>query len=983
MSNRVNLTLDVTKTGIQNPLIKVRQGDGGFETLRTTVTSNGEPLDLQGWTITFMGTTAGDHKIVDGNVTLVEAPNGIFDYTPSKAWGMDIGEFKIAYFNFVKGDGSASSANFRVSVIEAVDLTQEEAQNYISVVDATITEVREHLESSLADVTQSIAATSSAAGSLSVQVSSAVNQVNSVASSAVDNVNSVASSAASYIAVNDAQLVHKNGTETIAGDKTFTGNVKFTGTLDDATINKNEVTINVDDAHKVTYNGSNVLSFDVNSTPYGDWITSGFTPGGKISASIVTSYFPTVTATNGIRWGIQFYTASSYISSAYAPYVSSKHEEQYYKMEDITVPAETARIRIRFYISAADYGVMQITQPMINAGSTVNNYTSGDGNLVKNPEFTDGTSWFSNTTETAPLTTSNTFMKVLNKPTSSTISIPQVVTGTLPDGIVSSDLSGSVLKTTAASPSGHGGFIQTLETHDAIYKRVFSYKFSEWVKVNSIPTGGFNSAGVWVTPYGDELTGGGMVYSFTDHAFYALADDGKAVTGKAGVNTLNIGVNRSPLTVLLDNSGKINLDITSMQETKDFISNTKASIAQLENPSTQLIVTDSHGTSANDVMKTFSKTLAGYAYVIPGNTIAESDITSPNAFITREDISSMSTKYFQSVARLAVNDLSKNLKQIGDGIGVNVYSHLGDVEDGHNGSPEDEREAYEDSANAFLTSGFNMVDGNHDEQPPTFTYELASIAKTSTGEVLGQAVPGFEWARRVDTVRWAESYGKSSSYYGITDGNVEYIYLDSFEGGKLANTSGDTPAYGVYKKGGKFTKAQLDWLIARLNKVPNTSAVVINVHHLPNSSIMGNKPVGDGDDWWRGNVNPNIFFGILKAFQTSGSYAGSSEFDGMDGFDMSKYTTSVSVDFSGKPKNRVAVINYGHHHSTGHTTMSENGLFNIVQNPNMLGREWGYVGSTESVQHTIESVDVKNRKVYVARFGSADASSDKEFTLTF
>lgn len=199
MSNSVNLSLDVTKTGIQNPLIKVRQGDGGFETLRTTVTANGEPMDLQGWTITFMGTTAGNHKIVDGNVTLVEAPNGIFDYTPSKAWGMDIGEFKIAYFKFVKGDGSASSANFRVNVIKAVDLTQEEAQNYISVVDATIAEAREHLESSLADVSSSVAATSVAASSMAVRVSStassAVSQVNSAASSA----SSIASSAAAKV----------------------------------------------------------------------------------------------------------------------------------------------------------------------------------------------------------------------------------------------------------------------------------------------------------------------------------------------------------------------------------------------------------------------------------------------------------------------------------------------------------------------------------------------------------------------------------------------------------------------------------------------------------------------------------------------------------------------------------------------------------------------------------------------------------------
>lgn len=223
MSNSVNLSLDVTKTGIQNPLIKVRQGDGGFETLHTTVTSNGEPLDLQGWTITFMGTTAGNHKIVDANVTIVEAPNGIFDYTPSKAWGMDIGEFKIAYFKFVKGDGSASSANFRVNVIEAVDLTQEEAKDYISVVDATIAAAKQHLTDSLADVTASVATTSSAAGSLAVSVSntasSAVNTINTTASSAVSQVNSAASSASSVAssAANNVLDVASNAVANVNG----------------------------------------------------------------------------------------------------------------------------------------------------------------------------------------------------------------------------------------------------------------------------------------------------------------------------------------------------------------------------------------------------------------------------------------------------------------------------------------------------------------------------------------------------------------------------------------------------------------------------------------------------------------------------------------------------------------------------------------------------------------------------------------------
>lgn len=297
MSNSVNLSLDVTKTGIQNPLIKVRQGDGGFETLHTTVTSNGEPMDLQGWTITFMGTTAGNHKIIDANVTIVEAPNGIFNYTPSKAWGMDIGEFKMAYFKFVNGDGSASSANFRVSVIEAVDLTQEDAQNYISVVDATIAEVNNRLTTSLADVTASVAATSSAAGSLAVYVSStassavntinattssAVTQVNSaasnassVASSAVDNVSSVASSAVANI--NDAAgvYVRKSGAETIDGDKTFTKPIN--GAL--ATRNPTFTDFNDVAKNMVQYAGSWVITTQtIANSPLQNYYTATITP---------------------------------------------------------------------------------------------------------------------------------------------------------------------------------------------------------------------------------------------------------------------------------------------------------------------------------------------------------------------------------------------------------------------------------------------------------------------------------------------------------------------------------------------------------------------------------------------------------------------------------------------------------------------------------------------------------------------------------
>lgn len=126
---------------------------------------------------------------------------------------MDIGYFKIAYFKFVKGDGSTSSANFRVNVIEAVDLTQEEARNYISVVDATIAETREHLENSLADVSSSVAATSVAASSMAVNVSSvassAADNVNGVASNAIESVNVVASSTVNNVNINASNAIDK------------------------------------------------------------------------------------------------------------------------------------------------------------------------------------------------------------------------------------------------------------------------------------------------------------------------------------------------------------------------------------------------------------------------------------------------------------------------------------------------------------------------------------------------------------------------------------------------------------------------------------------------------------------------------------------------------------------------------------------------------------------------------------------------------
>lgn len=147
MANGIVLHLDTTKSEFQNPMIELRQGDGNYQSLDITVTSNGEPFDLTGWTINFMGTTAGGFKIIDDAINVTNALQGEFTYTPTKAWGQDEGEFKNAYFSFVKANQTASSAAFRANVLSAVDLTAEEAGDYISIVDQTIDQLTSDLSS--------------------------------------------------------------------------------------------------------------------------------------------------------------------------------------------------------------------------------------------------------------------------------------------------------------------------------------------------------------------------------------------------------------------------------------------------------------------------------------------------------------------------------------------------------------------------------------------------------------------------------------------------------------------------------------------------------------------------------------------------------------------------------------------------------------------------------------------------------------------
>jgi hypothetical protein len=472
---------------------------------------------------------------------------------------------------------------------------------------------------------------------------------------------------------------------------------------------------------------------------------------------------------------------------------------------------------------------------------------------------------------------------------------------------------------------------------------------------------------------------GGIIFNPDDDQYYALAPDGKPYTS-TGWQTLPIGVNKANLTVKLAENGVIDSDISDSGVVTDYIAKVNSYVDKLDDlGSTHVVVTDSHGTSTNNVMKTFDRTMSGYQYA----KLKKGIITPATMYVSDDDIANMTSNYFSSIARKYANRSSLNIQRITSKFNKQplVYSHLGDVEDGRNANAAEEREGYVEGAANFLNQGYHMIDGNHDEQH----YDYERTALSHQGEEIGNVVNGMPFSRRVAEDRWHDSYGQNTPYYSVYDDEhkLVYIYLDVFEGDKVRYAHQPTPDFGLPLGQAKLTAAQLEWLSAELLKVPDDHFVVINAHMLPDPEIIGKTPTGAvASSWWYRNINPDILTSLLIAFQKSQQYVGSSNITNVGQYDFSDYQASVNVDFTSHPSGRIIVINYGHHHSYGHVDKSTNGHFNIIQFPNMLGKTWGYIGNPSGSQFGTEIFDITNRKMTVVRFAPTD-DQDAEFTLDF
>lgn len=244
-----NYNFDIDKHSLIKPVVIIRSGDHDIDTIKITLSNQGEPVDLTNATVKFMGTTPAGNKIIDDvHTKIVDAASGIFEYTFPSAAGSSVGEYQDAYFSIILANGQSSTMDFRVQVLSGVDISAPVASEYITHYDTMVTELNSAYDSFVNETDEKMASTvSSLATSAATVLDSALARVNDVdstansASSAASNavsmaasvastvtsqasyINSVASSAASSVSSVAATVVDKLNNISVGGRNLLTG----------------------------------------------------------------------------------------------------------------------------------------------------------------------------------------------------------------------------------------------------------------------------------------------------------------------------------------------------------------------------------------------------------------------------------------------------------------------------------------------------------------------------------------------------------------------------------------------------------------------------------------------------------------------------------------------------------------------------------------------------------------------------------------
>lgn len=148
-----DILLDSYNSTMPEPIVG-RQGDkNGAVTLHVTITDRGAAVDLTDQTVNLIAETANGTAVVADNdgVTLTDAPNGKFDYAIPNALWSESGKITKAYFSLNDTDGDQTTYDLIFIVKKAIDISQEKADDYITVIDGTIRDLKTKVDAIYTD----------------------------------------------------------------------------------------------------------------------------------------------------------------------------------------------------------------------------------------------------------------------------------------------------------------------------------------------------------------------------------------------------------------------------------------------------------------------------------------------------------------------------------------------------------------------------------------------------------------------------------------------------------------------------------------------------------------------------------------------------------------------------------------------------------------------------------------------------------------
>lgn len=116
----------------------IRTGEKAFSTIGASITTNGIPFNLTGYTVNFEGANQNG-KFSGGSATIVNATNGQIEYTFTPTDAAVEGWFEYAYFVVKKGSTiEGTTEGFQVHVSRRVDIDDEQIGAGVNALQETI-----------------------------------------------------------------------------------------------------------------------------------------------------------------------------------------------------------------------------------------------------------------------------------------------------------------------------------------------------------------------------------------------------------------------------------------------------------------------------------------------------------------------------------------------------------------------------------------------------------------------------------------------------------------------------------------------------------------------------------------------------------------------------------------------------------------------------------------------------------------------------